>query len=334
MTAPSDRAVDRVDVHAHFLPAHYADALRAAGHDRPDGMPAIPHWDAEAALKTMDTLGVETAMLSVSSPGVHFGDDGAARFLARQVNESAAALRGVYPRRFGHFAALPLPDLEGSIAEAVHALDHLGADGVVLASNHNGVYLGDPRLDPLYDALNRRKTVAFIHPTSPACSCCARIGEVFPRPVLEFMFETTRSVADMVAAGVLERFPDLHVIVPHAGAVLPALTNRIDLMSGLLRPAGGGTAPPMRAAMKRLHFDLAGAPVPNQLRELLDLADHDRIHYGSDYPFTPTPACDMLLRQIEATDLLDAEQRVAIFRANALALFPRLRTASAQERKS
>ena len=333
MTAPTARAVDRVDVHAHFLPPLYADALRAAGHDKPDGMPAIPPWNVTDCLATMDALGVQTAMLSISSPGVHFGDDQAARSLARQVNEAAAALRAAHPGRFGHFAALPLPDVDGAVAEAVHALDHLNSDGVVLESNHDGVYLGDPRLDTLYRALDQRKAVIFIHPTSPACSCCARLDAVFPRPVLEFMFETTRSVADMVAAGVLERFPNLKVIVPHAGAVLPVLANRIDLTAGLLRPAGAAPAPSLRATLGRLNFDLAGAPVPNQLRELLDVADPARIHYGSDYPFTPAPACEALLRQIETTDLLTTEQRAAIFRANALALFPRLAAAPNPERK-
>jgi 6-methylsalicylate decarboxylase len=333
MTAPTGRAVDRVDVHAHFLPAVYAEALRAAGHDKPDGMPAIPPWNLSDTLTTMDALGVETAMLSISSPGVHFGDDTAARRLARQVNEAAAVLRAAHPARFGYFAALPLPNVEGAVAEAIHALDQLQADGVVLESNHDGVYLGDPRLDPLYTALDQRKAVIFIHPTSPACSCCARLDAVFPRPVLEFMFETTRSVTDMVAAGVLERFPNLKVIVPHAGAVLPALVNRVDLMAGLLRPVGGAPTPSLRATLRRLHFDLAGAPVPNQLRELLDIADPARIHYGSDYPFTPAPACDALLRQIETTDLLTTEQRVAVFRTNALALFPRLAATPTPERK-
>jgi predicted TIM-barrel fold metal-dependent hydrolase len=272
----------------------------------------------------MDALGVRTAMLSISSPGVHFGDDASARDLARRVNQEGHALGRAHPGRFGHFAALPLPDIEGAVAEAIHALDQLGADGVVLESNHHGVYLGDQRLEPLYAALDQRHAVIFIHPTSPACSCCTRLGEVFPRPVLEFMFETTRSVTDLVVAGVLERFRQLRVIVPHAGAVLPVLLNRIELMSGLLHPHGGGTAPSMRRAMQLLHFDLAGAPVPTQLRALIEVADAGKIHYGSDYPFTPAAACDFLLRQIETTDLLDAPQRDRIFRTNALALFPRL----------
>lgn len=322
MTATTPRAIERIDVHAHFVPDLYADALRAAGHAMPDGMPAIPPWNAGDAIRTMDALGVRTAMLSISSPGVHFGDDAAARRLSRQVNEEARRTRDAHPGRFGHFAALPLPDVEGSLAEATYALDRLGAHGVVMESNHNGVYLGDPRLEPLYAELDRRKSVIFIHPTSPSCSCCPRLQASYPRPMLEFMFETTRSVTDMVAAGVLERHPNLSVIVPHAGAVLPVLANRVDMMNPLVQLKTGRPVPSLTEALRRLHFDLAGAPVPRQLRALLEVADPKHIHYGSDYPFTPAPACDALLRLLEGTDLLTEAMRQDMFRHNAERLFP------------
>jgi predicted TIM-barrel fold metal-dependent hydrolase len=198
----------------------------------------------------------------------------------------------------------------------------LQADGVVLETNHHGLYLGDPKLDPVYAELNRRRAVIFLHPTSPACSCCERQSQRYPRPLLEFMFDTTRSVSDMVLAGVLERFPDLRVIVPHAGAALPVLVERIELLLPML--SEHGTAPSMRDAMRKLHFDLAGAPVPRLLEALLQVADPERIHYGSDYPFTPADACARLLRQIEATPLLDDTMRNRILRENARALFPRI----------
>lgn len=322
MTGSFARAVNRFDVHAHFVPDFYADALVTAGHARPDGMPAIPAWNATDALATMDRLGVRTAQLSISSPGVHFGDDAAARLLARQVNEAAHALRRAHPGRFGSFAALPLPDVDAAASEAIHAMDQLGAEGVVLQSHHQGLYLGDPRLDPLYRELDRRHAIVFVHPTSPACSCCPRLAATYPRPMLEFMFETTRSVTDMVLGGVLKRFPALKVIVPHAGAVIPTLLNRIELMSALVRSADGAPAPSMREAVRMLHFDLAGAPVPHMLGALLDVADHRKIHYGSDYPFTPAAGCEVLLRLLEESRLLDGPLRDMVLRDNAAALFP------------
>jgi predicted TIM-barrel fold metal-dependent hydrolase len=323
--APSDsRPIDRIDVHAHFVPDFYAQALREAGHGQPDGMPAIPAWSADDALGVMDSLGVQTAILSISSPGVHFGDDAKARDLARRVNEEGHRVRKAHPGRFGHFAALPLPDVEGAIAEAIHAFDVLEADGVLLETNAAGVYLGDPKLEPLYAELNRRRAVILVHPTAPACACSPRLEAAFPRPVLEFMFESTRSITDMIVAGVLKRHPDLRVIVPHAGAALPVLLDRVELMSMLYKTPDGLPAPSVREAIKTLHFDLAGALAPGQLSALLEVADPGKIHYGSDYPFTPAMGCEFLARRFEGSDRVAPDLRRAIFKTNAMALFPRL----------
>lgn len=314
---------DRIDVHAHFVPDFYAQALRDAGINHPDGFPFIPEWSAETALETMDALGVQTAILSISSPGVHFGEDAKARDLARRVNDEGRRVCEAHPTRFGHFAALPLPDVEGTLAEIAYAYDTLKVDGVLLETNHNGVYLGDPKLEPVFAELDRRNAVILIHPTSPACSCSQRLHDIFPQPTLEFMFESTRSVTDMVAAGVLERYPNLRVIVPHAGAALPVLMDRIELMTPLFRTGRDGQTPSIRQAMKTLHFDIAGSPVPTLLEALLKVADPEKIHYGSDYPFTPAMACRYLLGRFEGAEGIDAELKQKIFRTNALQLFPR-----------
>ena len=326
--APSSRPIDRLDVHAHFIPDVYREALVAAGHSQPDGMPAIPPWSPEAALQVMDQLGVRTALLSISSPGVHFGDDAAARALARRVNEEGARLRKAHGGRFGYFASTPLPDVAGAVAEATHALDVLGADGLIVETNHGGVYLGDERLEPFWAALDARSAVVLIHPTTPACSCSPRLHARYPRPMLEFMFDTTRTVTDLVAAGVLKRHTKLRIIVPHAGAALPVLMNRVDAMLPLLAAGGGPPAQQtLGEAMKLLHFDLAGMPIPQLLEALLKVADPTRLHYGSDFPFTPPAACDQLLKALEATPLLTDAMRQGVWRENARRLFKRLPTA-------
>ncbi|MGA2952975.1 MAG: amidohydrolase family protein [Caulobacteraceae bacterium] len=325
MPQPAARTVERVDVHAHFLPEFYRAALIEAGHDKPDGMPAIPQWDPATALEVMDGLGVRTAFLSVSSPGVHFGDDAKARALARRVNEEGAQLRRDHPERFGYFASLPLPDVEAAVEEAVRALDTLGADGVIIETNQHGVYLGDDRLEPIWAALDDRAAVVLIHPTSPACNCGDRLYAKFPRPMMEFMFETTRSVTDLVTAGVLKRHPRLRVIVPHAGAALPVLLGRIDAMASLAALAGAPPQQTLGEAMRTLHFDLAGMPVPQLLEALLKVADPQKLHYGSDYPFTPANACEQLLNALEQTPLLSETERRGVWRENALRLFPRFR---------
>jgi predicted TIM-barrel fold metal-dependent hydrolase len=171
MMVASARA-PRIDVHAHFLPDDYRAAALAARQDHPDGMPALPTWDVGKALALMDRVAVRTAMLSISSPGVHFGDDASGRDLARSCNRQGMELVRTHRNRFGLFAALPLPNIAGAIAEAIHALDEMGADGVAMESNHHDLYMGDPRLDPLMSELDRRRAVIFLHPTSPSCTGC------------------------------------------------------------------------------------------------------------------------------------------------------------------
>ena len=314
----------RIDVHAHFLPAFYRTAAAAAGHERPDGMPGLPDWDAAAAIAMMDRLSIRTAMLSISSPGVHFGDDGAARDLARAVNEEGARAARAHPGRFGLFAAVPLPDIDGALAEAAHALDVLNADGIGVETNHHGLYMGDRRLDPLFAELNRRKAVVFMHPTSPTCPCCQTFSLGYPRPMLEFMFETTRAVTNLILSGTLARYPDIRLIVPHGGATLPVLADRIVGLMPALHLENAGPSEDFYKALRALYFDLAGMPLPRQLPALLTLADPDRIFYGSDWPFTPLPIVAKLAEALEATALLTESQRKRILHDNALALFPRL----------
>ena len=316
---------NRIDVHVHYIPDFYRRALIDAGLGAPDGIRELPAWDEEAALRTMDKLQVGTAMLSISSPGVHLGDDVRASDLARRVNEEAQRLRHAYPDRFGHLASLPLPNVERAVAEAIYALDVLGADGVVLETNANGIYLGDPQLEPLYAELDRRQAVIFIHPTTPAGRCCGRLDARCPQPMLEFIFDTTRSVSDMILSGVLKRFPQLRVIVPHAGAALSVLMERVELLLPVLSASAGDAPPSIRQAMRNLHFDLAGAPVPQQLSALLQVADAEHLHYGSDYPFTPASTCVALAQALQATPLLDEATRARMWGENALSLFPRLR---------
>jgi 6-methylsalicylate decarboxylase len=310
---------DRIDVHAHYIPEVYRDALIAAGQAQPDGIPALPEWDETLALAAMDKLDVRQAIVSISSPGVHFGDATAAVSLAREVNEVGAQIVRARPGRFGFFAVLPVPEIDAAVTETRYALDHLGADGVSVLTNHHGMYLGDERLEPIFAEVAARRSVVFVHPTSPP-----NPTEVpgYAAPMLEFIFETTRSITDLVLSGVLVRHPDLRIIVPHAGAALPVLANRVDMMAPFLVGASGRSAvPSLRAALKTLHFDLAGAPVDEQLAALLAVADPSRLHYGSDFPFTPWQGCQYLAQQLQGSSLLDASGREDVFRDNTFDLF-------------
>jgi predicted TIM-barrel fold metal-dependent hydrolase len=318
---------DKIDVHAHYIPDMYRDALVAAGQAQPDGIPGLPDWNEEMALAAMDTLGVRLAILSISSPGVHFGDAAAAASLARAVNETGAKIARAKPSRFGFFAAVPLPEIDAAVTETRYALDHLGADGISLLTNHRGMYLGDERLDPIFAEVEARKSVVFVHPTSPPQPTG---GPDLAAPVLEFIFETTRSIADLVLSGVLQRHPDLRIIVPHAGAALPVLAARVDMIAPALVTGEGAELPNLRAALKTLHYDLAGAPVEEQLGALLEVADPSKLHYGSDFPFTPWQGCQYLAQQLQGSRYLDDAALDAVFRDNAFELF---RTADAPKRK-
>ena len=323
MTQPACWPTDAIDVHAHFIPGVYRQAALAAGHARPDGMPGIPPWSVQSAIQLMDRLGIATALLSISSPGVHFGDDVAARQLARAVNIEGADLVRRYPPRFGLFASLPLPDVPGALIEINHAFDDLGADGVVLQSNHQGIYLGDSRFDAVFAALNRRAAVVFVHPTSPHCPACTP-ALPYPAAMLEFMFETTRAITHLILSGTLQRNPAIKVIVPHAGAALPTLSDRVAGMVPFMTLAQPIASEGVLAQLSRLYFDLAGHAVPRMMSSLLSVADTRHLLYGSDCPFTPEPVAAKFVELLSSSPQLDEADRARIARENALGLFARL----------
>lgn len=311
-----------IDVHAHFVTDSYIRQARAAGHVKPDGVPAWPAWSADAHLELMDRSGIATALLSVSSPGVFFGDAEAARRLAREVNEDGAGTVRAHPDRFGLFASLPVPDVDGALAEIAYVFDELGADGVVLETNTHGVYLGDRRLEPVFAELARRDAVILLHPTSPVCWEQTALGR--PRPMVEFIFDTARTVTDLLFAGTLERHPELKVIVPHCGGALPVLADRIDGFMKLFMPPEQN-APDAVAQLRRLYYDLAGPAFPRQVPALLGLADPGHLLYGSDYCWTPAPAAEAHAASFgKAAAPVAGTTWRSLTAANARALFPRL----------
>jgi 6-methylsalicylate decarboxylase len=307
-----------IDVHAHYVPASYRAALLDNGHGQPDGFPQIPDWSAEEHVAAMDRLGIATSLLSISSPGVHLADERAARDLAREVNEAGRRAVVDHPGRFGLFASLPLPDVDATIAEIAHCCDRLDVAGFTLLTNIRGTYLGDPAFQPVFHELDRRGARLFIHPTSPACWERTSLGR--PRPMLEFFFDTTRAVVDLVLNGTVAGHPGVEFIIPHAGATLPMVADRVRVFSQLLEV---DPSVDVLRDLGRLHFDLAGFPVPRQLDALLTLTTIEHLHYGSDYPFTPEFAAAMTRERLaEAGD--PPGSVLATLRANTDRLFPAL----------
>lgn len=288
-----------VDVHAHFTTPHYIEAAKAAGHVQPDGMPEDywPRWGAEEHLAFMDEAGIAKAMLSLSSPGVHFGDDRAARSLSREINEFCAQTVREDPDRFGQFATLPLPDVDGALTELAYCFDELGADGVALLSNHAGIRLADERLAPVLSELDRRAAVVLLHPTT--CPGHEALSSRWPRPMMEFLFETARTVIDFVLSGAATRFSRIRLIVPHLGGVLPLLTARVEAFRTISgEPTGRVT---VTEILGRFYYDLAGMPSKQQIAALTGIARPDRLLYGSDYVWTRHELALHLLASLDST---------------------------------
>jgi predicted TIM-barrel fold metal-dependent hydrolase len=294
--APASRSVGLIDVHSHFVTNRYVEAARAAGHTRPDGMGGWPHWSIGSHLGLMDTHGISMSVLSISSPGTHFGDDARGRILSREINEYGAAVARDHPRRFGHFASLPLPDVGGSLIELAYALDVLGSDGVTVETNAHGTYLGNPSLEPLWAELDHRGAVVFVHPTSPACWEAVSLQR--PRPMLEFIFDTTRTVSDLIFSGVFSRYPAIEWIFTHGGGALPLLADRIELFRKVFL-GGEGEDEPVLEQLRRVWFDMAGTPFPRQVPALVAAVGCDRLLYGSDYCFTPMAAVAAQIASME-----------------------------------
>lgn len=312
-----------IDVHAHFVTPRYRASALTHGAGQPDGLPALPEWGPSAALKVMDDVGIAAALLSLSSPGTTFVSDPAERAeLAAAINEDGAAIVAAHPDRFGLLATLPLPDVEAAVAGISHALDECHADGIGMLTHTDGVYLGDALLDPVLAALDERAAVVAIHPTSPCGWEQVSFGR--PRSIVEFPLDTTRAVINLALSGAFTRFPRIRWIVPHAGAALAVLVDRVDLFSRSITP----TDPPVDLLheLGRLHYDLAGVPLPRALPALLGLVKVSQLLYGSDFPFTPAGRVHHLALALQETDHLTSSARTAVLHANAARLFPRLQT--------
>ncbi|MGV9413600.1 amidohydrolase family protein [Nocardia sp. NPDC003693] len=319
----------RIDLHAHFLPPDYRAALIDHGHFTIGGYPT-PNWSPEEAIGFMDYYGIQAQALSVSDPGVSFLGGQDAIDMARYCNTYAADLFRAHPTRFGAFAVLPMPDLAAAITEVAFALDTLHLDGVVLLSAYNGVYLGDPRFEPLMAELNRRRAFVFVHPAAIAPDAKPELP--LPDFLEEFTFDTTRAATLMMVTGVTQRYPDIRFQLAHAGGTLPFLSHRIGVASqtvlgelwpdSLPRPSVLDTA----AQISRFYYDTALSAAPAAMASVLAVTGRDHIVFGSDWPFSAAT-----LPQSGSHDpapglgaIFDADQRMEVERHNPLRQLPRL----------
>jgi len=311
----------RIDVHLHILPPFYAEAVFAAGPAFGPAIGAYPPWSPELALEVMDANGIAVAITSLSQPGVHFGDAARAAALARRCNDFAAELAARWPARFGAFATVPLPDVDGAIAEVDHALDVLRFDGVCLLASYGDRFLGDAAFDPLLDHLDRRGAVVFVHPNFHPSS--RALGMRWPGFMVEFVFDTTRAAVNLLFSGALERFPNIRFILAHAGGVLPYLAWRLSVAPMIDRRLEQRSRREILAGLRRFWYDTALSAGPQTMGTLTQVADPARILFGSDWPFGNARVVAESLTSLADPAVLDDRARAEIDRGNALALFPR-----------
>ena len=297
-------APHRIDVHHHVLPPQYVDSTP---------MPVkVP--DTDAQLRAMDDFAIRAAITSLT-PRVFEEHRHERAAVARACNEFQAGLVQAHPARFGAFAVLPLPEVDNALKEIAYALDELHMDGVGLFSSFEGHFLGDALYDPIFEELNRRGAVVFVHPAH--CRAPDELHLGAPASVIEYLFDSTRAIVNMIYTGAIRRYPNARIIFSHGGSTVPYIAGRI---AGMEHSVG---LPDVIGTMRSLYYDVASAMTPYALRSLQELADPAHLLWGSDLPFIYG---ERLREEVDGWDAytgFDAAGREAVERGNALRLFPR-----------
>jgi 6-methylsalicylate decarboxylase len=312
----------RIDIHQHFVsPGFYATLnLKNATSPIP-GLAAWKGYSPASAVEALDRVGIATAMLSITAPGVWFGDVQETRKLAREMNEYAAArLVSDYKGRFGLFAVLPLPDVEGSLKEIGYAFDTLKVDGVGLLTSYGNAWLGDPSFAPVLAELNRRKAVVYTHPTDSAC--CQNLIPRVANQMLEYPMDTTRTIASLIVSETATKCPDVRFIFSHAGGTLVGIAGRLLGAEMTADNLAKTAAPSSRLHhLRRFYYDTAGSANPVNMQALKTLVGTSQIVFGTDAPFFDgAPQVQGLQRAGFSADELRGVER-----DNALNLIPRFK---------
>ncbi|WP_063062936.1 amidohydrolase family protein [Nocardia sienata] len=312
----SNALMGSIDVHGHFSsgggplqvdPNSFEASLFVA--------PPASSWSVEDALRFMDDRGIATQLLSSASvlPPEQ----------ARFDNEFAADVVQQYPQRFGLLANVPMQDSAAALAEIEYAATELSADGFVIATNYDGRYLGDSSFDAAFAELNRRRATVFVHPVHPAGFRAVACGR--PGPVLEFTFDTARTIVDAIFAGVFQRYPDMRVILSHGGGALPTVAGRVASAGTMpfVRHDESVTAESIRAQIRRLYYDTAIAGGPESILPVLEVAGADQVVFGTDFPPASPGVIDSTMHALRTGGVL-TDKQLAAMRDTTLSLFPAL----------
>jgi predicted TIM-barrel fold metal-dependent hydrolase len=322
----------RIDIHHHFQPDVYFDFQKAHGKGFPTN-----DWILAKDLEDMDQAGTAIAFLSLTTPGFAFAEKDETRKVSRSCNEAAAKLVADHPGRFGSFATIPLADTEGALRETEYALDTLKADGISLFSNYGDVWLGHATFAPVYEELNRRKAIVYVHPV--LANCCANLSvakDGVPNEIamIEFGTDTTRALAGLIFSGMTTKFPDITWIFAHGGGAMPFLIERFlqggasaEIVPGIVTK--GQEQPPAKTALngegvlrelRKCYYDTAQISNPVALGALRKVIPVPHILYGTDYWYRTAAES---VRGLIASKIFTDDELRAISRTNAERILPR-----------
>ena len=305
----------RIDIHHHVAPPKWLDEV--IGRDLLQ--PNTRSWSVEQSIEEMEKHGVAASAASITNPGLWFGDLAQTKRLCRESNDFMAQLVRDRPHRFAFFAATPLPDADGALAEITYALDTLKADGIGLFTSYRDIWLGNEAFAPVMEELNRRKANVFVHPTAAQC-CMGLLPDVQPG-IIEYGTDTTRAILGLLTSGQAVRFPDIKWIWSHAGGSAPFFAGRIE--HSVPRMKDHKTRLPNGAIheMKRFFYDVAGASNRGALVSLMELVEISQVLFGTDYPAQKSADA---IAGLTGMKFSEAEMN-AVNRDNALRLLPRLK---------
>lgn len=296
-----------VDLHAHFLSKEYIAFLKQNDALLEDGFP-LQNYDLMEHKQLMEDANISHSFLSISTPQPYFEEhDQESIAMCRLLNEQMAEVKK-NEKNFGYFACLPLPNVEASIEEVNYVFDKLNADGIKLASNSRGLYLGDEKLEPLMQVMNQRKTVCVIHPHRPE-PIQENVFSATVAPLYEFLADTTRAVLNLIANGVILKYPNITWVIPHCGSFLPNIYNRFIGISKVIDLQNID----VKESFSRLYYDLSGITSKEALDLLLTITDEDHLLYGSDYPFTPINQIQNNLNKLPDVDFYENAKRIIKF---------------------
>src|SRR6266851_6699227 len=307
-----------IDVHSHPILSFGEGAPMGKGQKQPD-------WSVESALSYMEEHGISACVLS-SPASANDVTGQKARDIARRTNETLAEFVSEHPKRFGAVATLPALDADGAIAEIGYALDTLKMDGVTTTTSINDTYLGEPQFDPWLEELNRHSATFFVHPT------ITKAGETLLNglnaSVLEFMFDTTRMITNMVATGAKKRFSQIKIISAHGGGTIPFLVNRIQTLEHTFGVGPGRlelSSEEVQEGIASFYYDLTAATSEAQLGAILKLVPVSQLVMGLDFPFMPKSTFAPAIADIERYQAFDETDLQSLSYGNAGRLFPALK---------